>query len=340
MNEKTGTSRWRAFGASTRGAAHVRAGQRNQDAIRWSPPAGAGPPLVLAVADGHGSARHIRSRLGARLAVRVATDLLHEFGECWSGQTTLSTVKRTAEERLPRALVGAWRAAVCRDLDAHPLTVEALGGLAQRGGARVRQTVEVQPVLAYGTTVLAVLVTEAFILALQLGDGDILAVSESGDVCRALPADERLFANQTTSLCGEEPWRDVRVGFAAVSPRPPALMLLATDGYANSFRDDHGFLQVGADLLALLRAEGADTVRRSLRTWLADASLLGSGDDITLGLLCRIDAIQGGTRAVGAAPVPVDTEPALWAEDVQAVALGDPDQAPLPEGLTASWSGS
>ena len=304
MNDAPGLPSWRAFSASTRGAAHVRAGQRNQDAIRWSPPTGAGPPLVLAVADGHGSARHIRSHLGARLAVRVATDLLHEFGQCWSGRPSLSTVKRTAEERLPRALVGGWRAAVCRDLAARPLTTEEMDGVEQKHSRRARLAVETNPPLAYGTTVLAVLVTDAFILSVQLGDGDILAVSEAGDVCRALPADERLFANQTTSLCGEEAWRDVRTGFAAVAGRPPALMLLATDGYANSFRDDRGFLQVGADLLSLLRTEGVETVRRSLRSWLADASLLGSGDDITLGLLCRLDAVRwpggphhGGTEA-------------------------------------------
>ena len=60
---------WRVIGASVRGAAHLSSGAPNRDAIHWLPEYGAGPPVILAVSDGRGSAKCIRSDVGSRLAV-------------------------------------------------------------------------------------------------------------------------------------------------------------------------------------------------------------------------------------------------------------------------------
>ena len=65
----------------------------------------------------------------------------------------------------------------------------------------------------------------------------------------------------------------------------PALVLAATDGYANSFADDAGFLQVGSDLLAMIRADGLELVSGELARWLSEVSELGSGDDVTVGTI-------------------------------------------------------
>ena len=164
-----------------------------------------------------------------------------------------------------------------------------------RGAKGYSQTAAGRPGahLAYGATLLAVVVAESFILYLQLGDGDILVVSEAGEVSRApLPTDERLFANETTSLCLRDAWREFRSHFQVISASSPALILVSTDGYGNSFRDEAGFLQVGADVLAMIRADGLDAVSASLETWLTEASQEGSGDDVTLGILCRMDTLE------------------------------------------------
>jgi hypothetical protein len=112
-------------------------------------------------------------------------------------------------------------------------------------------------------------------------------------VRRPLPPDERLFANHTTSLCSPRAADEFRVGFQLLdthSPQP-ALILVSTDGYANSFKDERGFLRVGPDLLQMLRTEGVEPVRDCLPVWLEEASRLGSGDDVTVGLLYREDAV-------------------------------------------------
>ncbi len=144
-------------------------------------------------------------------------------------------------------------------------------------------------------------------LYLQLGDGEMIVVSEAGEVSKPLPEDKNLIANETTSLCTDTAAQDFRFSYQPLTDPPPALILMTTDGYANSFADDAGFLKVGSDLLEMLRADGFDTVNRSVRGWLEEATRIGSGDDCTLAIICRMDALEGSTAATtathtGAAP--------------------------------------
>jgi hypothetical protein len=208
-----------------------------------------------------------------------------------------------------------------KHLQQTPLTPDELGTLEHRKDAAAREAVAADPLLAYGATVMTVLVAETFILYLQLGDGDILVVVEGGKVTRPLERDERLFANQTTSLCSPDAWRDVQIRFQALVHPPPALILLATDGYANSFVNEAAFLQVGADLLDLLRTEGLAAVEADLATWLTEASQAGSGDDITLGLLCRADIAAQPEAAKSVEVLPAEEE--TPADETRA--LIDPD---------------
>src|SRR4051812_9146589 len=108
MAEDKQTTRWRVIGQSVRGATHERTGMPNQDAIRWLPESGATLPLILAVADGHGSPRSFRSETGARLAVEIATQVISDFLRGQRQTTILSATKRAAEEWLPAALARGW----------------------------------------------------------------------------------------------------------------------------------------------------------------------------------------------------------------------------------------
>jgi hypothetical protein len=95
---------WRTLKASVRGAAHHRTGLPNQDAVRVAR-ANGGLPLIVALADGHGSAKSFRSQHGARSAVTVA---LKVYGSLFESDS-LSQIKRWAEEQLPLELVRHWR---------------------------------------------------------------------------------------------------------------------------------------------------------------------------------------------------------------------------------------
>ena len=268
---------WQVVGESVRGASHERNGLPNQDAIYWLPSVGRGSSVVLAAADGHGSARYSRSHIGAALAVENAARLVENFLQSQNDVDNLSLIKHATEEWLPRALVRNWSETVAEHLKTDPLTPEELALL------------DADSAVAYGATLLVAAVTERFVLYLQLGDGEILAVSESGEVVRPLTKDDRLFGNETTSLCASEAWRDFRSSFQPLTQTRPALILLSTDGYPNSFRDEAGFFKVGSDILKMIRDDGLASVKDHLPGWLRDSTRAGSGDDVTLGILCSLD---------------------------------------------------
>jgi serine/threonine protein phosphatase PrpC len=271
---------WQVVGQSVRGAAHERNGLPNQDAIYWLPASGRSSSAVLAVADGHGSPRYPRSHAGARIAVDTAVRLIDDFLRSQSDVDNLSLIKDAAQEWLPRALVRNWAEAVAEDLQKEPLSETELF-LLGAGASR-------ESSIAYGATLIVAAVNERFACYLQLGDGEILTVSDRRDVTRPLSKDDRLFGNETTSLCANEAWRDFRVHFQPLTQSPPALVLLSTDGYPNSFRDESGFFKVGSDILDMVQENGLASVKDQLAGWLRDSTRAGSGDDITLGILSSL----------------------------------------------------
>ena len=204
MAEEVRGPRWRVIGSTVRGASHARTGLPNQDAIGWTQISGMRRSLIASVSDGHGSVKCFRSHIGSHFAVETALALSREFLSGQPDLTSLSAVKRTAEERLPQEMARRWREAVEDHVEKNPLSEDELTSLETTDGTPAREAVAANPVRAYGATVLNVVVEESFILYLQLGDGDILLVSDAGETTRPLQADERLFANETTSLSSQK----------------------------------------------------------------------------------------------------------------------------------------
>jgi hypothetical protein len=278
---------WKVAHACVRGSAHLRSGLPNQDAAQCITIPGEEtiPPIAIAaVSDGHGGGRHFRSQIGSSLAVSTAIDVLQGFFAQHAGAAGADAIGADVVQQLQRELVDRWLVAVSADLENHPLTAEELGQLEVGDGAESRTAVETLPTLAYGATLLVAAATDDLILYLQLGDGEILCVDALGNTTRPLPADARLLGNQTTSLCQPEAWQEFRAAWSA-APDLPALVLLSTDGYANSFRSDEDFLKIGADYLEILREQGMAVLADELPEILNEATQQGSGDDITLAIL-------------------------------------------------------
>jgi pSer/pThr/pTyr-binding forkhead associated (FHA) protein len=266
-----------------RGASHVRSNAPNQDAVRWRLDPSPGNVLVVAVADGHGSAKSFRSHVGARLAVALATELL------WDRIADVPAAPDPRQDAdnlralLPE-LTERWALEVRAELARRPFGAAELRRLEERASSGGLAELERNPLLAYGATLLAVMVSRTAVHYAQLGDGDILTVWRNGEVQRPLPADRQLIANETTSLCQPDAWRQFRTGSVGLD-EAPRLVLLSTDGYANSFASDDEFLQVGSDLLAMIERDGLEAVEGRLEGWLNETSEHGAGDDVSLAIV-------------------------------------------------------
>jgi len=300
------------IGETVPGASHLRAGIPNQDAILHVRQSSVRLPVIVSISDGHGSNKCFRSDRGSRFAVRIGADLLDELITGRHAALPASEIESKLRAGLTTEFIKRWRALVEADLKREPFREEEFARMIEKDGERARRLVEANPHLAYGATSLSFLLTPTYALYLQLGDGEMVTVSAQGEIGQTLPEDMRLLANETTSLCLDKAADDFRF---AVHPHGagdlPALILMTTDGYYNSFSTTAGFHQVGSDLIQMLREEdGFGTVNRSVKGWLEEATAAGSGDDCTLVIICRMDALKAtsssndttSTNASAAAP--------------------------------------
>lgn len=301
-SEGSATPLWESLHGSVQGVNKT----RNQDHYEVEGLGTAGAPLIMAVADGHGSAAHARSHLGSRYAVdlfvqeaRLFASLAQPRGE--GRPPSLAWLMRYAEYAFPRQLVSAWREKV-------------LGNWERTSAPGEPPVPEEEKLRLYGSTFVGAVLTPRLFAAWQLGDGELTVVGDNGGVSVPLAPEEADLGDETESLCTPEAWLKVRTHWAPVTApsRAPRLVALSTDGLSKSFASDKGFRQFVSGLDGRLSAEGAECVRAVLPRWLAKASE-HSGDDTTLVAAWHsTDAEPAPDRD----PTP-DTDPASDMEDLR-----------------------
>jgi serine/threonine protein phosphatase PrpC len=262
---------WTCETISVTGASHIRKGQVNQDRVKSNNGNGVDVPLVIAVADGHGSAAHFRSEIGAQFAVDVACEVLSDM---WGVDTCINQIDLPAdkrwqnESRISRRIVSEWNRRVNKHMEENPSNDEA----------------HPLNVRAYGSTILAAVIFKSFACALQLGDGDILCCTAQGESGRLVESDSSQMANETYSLCMKAAAERFRFGYIKLDSQSPCIILLCTDGYSNSFATDDGFVSALYDVSKILPNISINELRPLLESWALESTNSGSGDDVTLAL--------------------------------------------------------
>ncbi|MEV7425080.1 protein phosphatase 2C domain-containing protein [Streptomyces sp. NPDC091212] len=286
--------RWETLAESVQGVNK----QRNQDACVVDGTGTLEEPLVLAVADGHGSAKHARSDIGAQRATDLFAAHAREFAalaraEGSAGPPSLSRLMHYARHVMPRRLVAAWQREMLGHYDRNPprpapgSVPPAPGSTPGSGqlpgsGSRPGPSDE-QRLLLYGTTLIGAVLTPRLFAAWQLGDGELAVIECDGRPALPLAPLEADLGDETESLCGRDAWRLMRVHWAPIvdPARTPRLITLSTDGLSKSYASDEGFSRFVTGLDSRLDDEGTESVRAALPTWLAKAAR-HSGDDTTL----------------------------------------------------------
>ena len=305
MAARRGT--WRAIGESVIGVTHARDGRACQDAFRVyvSTPG----VVVVAVADGHGQAKSFRSQDGANVAVEVAVDTLVNFAQSKPGESDGAfRARKDLAAHLPRVVAQTWRERVQGHSERHPFSPDELALLGDRFSIVPDQPMSPDSCRAvwraYGSTLLAVLVTGPYALALQIGDGLLMAAGASGEGGEVLDPDALNFGTSTTSLSDED--AEVRLRWRIIPHEGdyPILYWLCTDGYEKAFRADD---LAGVCLEyreAFRQPDGWRVIEENLAEGLHQASARGTGDDATAAFLF-FDEGDTGTAGDGVAAVSV-----------------------------------
>lgn len=267
---------WQILSAKIRGALHRRQNKPCQDAICYHHfmPHG----LVCAVADGHGSELCPYSEDGARIATRCVVKLMEDMAYYNDDNELYTLMGQLSSVTLPQQIEKKWKDEVLR-FHATQNRVSREEKLKDKEKEAIYKL--------YGTTLMMLVITSEFIYAAQIGDGDMLCVDENGGVQYVIEQTVT-YGVETHSLCERKAWRHFKtVYFPVTDDFKGQLFLMSTDGYANSFVSNQDFLQVGNDYYELLRQYDGDTIEKMLPDWLNEASINGSGDDMTLALIYR-----------------------------------------------------
>lgn len=217
-----------------------------------------GSCYVSCVCDGHGGAAYFRSGTGAALAVEsIRTCVAASAAPLLRLIASSPSQAKAALQDLTRAILQDWCRRVDADLEICPITEKEWAFLDQDDPAaadRYRKGEDLRSI--YGTTALACACGGGAWFALQIGDGDIVLHTEKKGFCKPVPEDERLFLNQTTSLCDTDAENEFRT---ACGREEPDAILCSSDGIANSFAGDKGLFEFYGKLLWLFRDwDGAD----------------------------------------------------------------------------------
>ena len=261
------------FGESVQGASHKRIDQECQDSFKKIEYDDG--TVIMAIADGHGSKACPYSKSGSSIAVNVFCKIMDEFHTSYAEnlEMLLTYLNREGDTKVAQAVDAEWKRRV---LKAHTKQKREVP-LSEDGE---KNKVEIYK--QYGSTLVGLMITPIFIFAFQLGDGDIGFVDENG--LDHLLENEKILGVETHSLSKIDSWKKA---ISAVRRRDefvglPYMLMLSTDGFANSYKDTETFQKTCIDYFYMIKQHGADAVAASLKSWLSETSAMGCGDDITV----------------------------------------------------------
>ncbi len=270
------------FFNSVRGASHIKKDIPCED---FGLKADHGEFKIFAVADGHGDPNCLRSSIGSEYICKIAAEELEDFARSvkdqgWTEKLFSKTEFEPLFAQLITSIVGKWSIAIGEELNNNPLTEEEL--------ARAPVFAEefrkgIKPERMYGTTLIAGLQTDKYLLLIQQGDGRCAVFDSNGDVSQPIPWDDRCFANATTSLCDDDAVESFRYHVIDLEKDPIIACIAGTDGVEDSFPTSmdktHSYYR---KILKFASENSIEALENILPEALSNLSATGSADDVTI----------------------------------------------------------
>ena len=274
-----------AFAHSVIGQSHIKSEKPCQDASLCVKDK---KYTLVAVADGHGDVQYFRSDVGSGFAVQSVR-------ECLTDSAVVNALKTSMREKdrervisqLKSSIIGRWNILVTDHATDHPFTEDEFEGIPEKYAERYRAGEQAESV--YGSTLIAVLLTDSFMLALQIGDGNCVTVDRDGVFSQPVPVDEKCFLNLTTSLCDEQAIDSFRHAFV---DEPPAAILIGTDGIDDCFAGEEKLYDFYRLILSSFKEKDEESAKTELLDYLPRLSEKGSGDDISIGVIADREVLQ------------------------------------------------
>ena len=280
--KKADTPQYELFCSSVRGYSHIRKDTPCED---FGVKKNAGSVKIFAVADGHGDPNCLRSSIGSEYACRIACQSLENFARNVAENGYESKLFDRLEcpvliDRLVRSIIAKWTSEVDDELVRNPLTDEEYA-TASRLGDEYRRGIRTERM--YGTTLIAGLLTDRYLLLIQQGDGRCVVFDGEGKASQPIPWDDRCVGTATTSLCDADAAGSVRSYVIDLEENPVIACIAGTDGVEDSFptsmEKTHAYYR---NILKEACEMGVEAMEQALANDLSELSRQGSADDVTV----------------------------------------------------------
>lgn len=268
--------------ASTQGADHIKHGIPCED---YGQVFESELCKIFAVADGHGDSNCPRSQFGSKTACELAISEMEKFCSDIKENAWESRIISPGKEldslahQLISSIVAKWVKSVNEELENNPLTDEERAGC-EKYIERYDKGERLEHI--YGTTLIAGLITEKYLLLIQQGDGRCVVFNADGSASQPIPWDEKCFANITTSLCDEDAIQRFRYCTVNLNDNPLVACLVGSDGVEDSYLSMDLMHSYYRDLLVYASENGTAALNEYLGEALSEFSKQGSGDDVTI----------------------------------------------------------
>ncbi len=287
----------KTYAASVIGASHLRKPNPVCEDSSWYDKDGDIPgAIVLAVADGHGSDQCKYSADGSKEAVKAFCTIVKQIleAEDFGGDIKVFKVTPRKDMAFAKKLSDLWQKRIAhvhsrkKRKDPPPKKkLSTLDMVYKKAEERDDWYWNVDYML-YGTTLLGIAILGNDILVYQIGDGDIMIVDDDG--VRNLIEGDHFLGVETYSLAHENAWNYAKTTVITVDDlyKKPCLIMLSSDGFANSYPSEEEFHNACKDYYQVIKENGFDAVCKAIgddkEGWLRETSDGGCGDDISLAL--------------------------------------------------------
>ncbi len=282
LGKTGGNVNLKAFSLSTQGATHIKNEKECQDYSKMYEDDNI---KIITVCDGHGGSDYVRSAIGARFAGDIVVDYIKEFLE----NTDIETLQEDyfiELKLLEEKIISSWKNEVRKHYEENDFTELELSNVSENAKVDFFENDRVE--IAYGTTLIAVGVTEKYWIGIHIGDGKCVAINPEGKFLQPIPWDSKCFLNATTSMCDINALDNFREFF---SEKLPVAVFLGTDGIDDSFENSEMLYRFYKTILYSFANSEYDIEFEELKDYLPRLSEQGSGDDISLSAIFDLDTI-------------------------------------------------
>lgn len=249
---------------------------------------------VIVVSDGHGSSNFTRSERGSRFACDVAIDAVNEFLQTLNFKNLENEFLRDdIVTQLCKYILLRWNLLVDEDATSHPFTEEEVEKVTDKYKQRYVNGQAVEH--AYGCTLILVVITRDFCLAIRNGDGQCVAVNREGCFSTPIPWNDNCEFNVTTSLCDSEAIGDFRYYY---SKELPAAIFVGSDGVDDSYTSLDELYNLYRNICLSALNDGPDAAAVQVEHLLPEITRRGSTDDVSIAGLISPAILEDARTAI------------------------------------------